>query len=91
MAVIERRILLPGLGADQAALAHEGVLTYVKDPAEAWSLVRDGAAAASLVLRPIAKSAIAAVAEAGEVMPQKSTYFFPKLLTGVAFHALGDA
>jgi uncharacterized protein (DUF1015 family) len=90
VAVIENRILLPGLGADQAALAHEGVLTYVKDPAEAWRLVRDGAAAASLVLRPIAKADIAAVAEAAEVMPQKSTYFFPKLLTGVAFHALGD-
>jgi uncharacterized protein (DUF1015 family) len=91
VAVIERRILLPGLGADQAALAHEGLLTYVKEPAEAWSLARDGAAAASLILRPIAKPAVAAVAEAGEVMPQKSTYFFPKLLTGVAFHALGDA
>jgi uncharacterized protein (DUF1015 family) len=33
---------------------------------------------------------VAAVAEADETMPQKSTYFFPKLLTGVAFHPLVD-
>ena len=32
---------------------------------------------------------MAAVCEAGELMPQKSTYFFPKLLTGLAFHSLG--
>ena len=43
-----------------------------------------------MVLRPIPKTAVAAVAEAGETMPQKSTYFFPKLLTGVAFHSLVD-
>ncbi len=34
---------------------------------------------------------VARVARAGELMPQKSTYFFPKLLTGVAFHPLVDA
>ena len=50
-----------------------------------------GAAAAALILRPIPKAAVAAVAEADETMPQKSTYFFPKLLTGVAFHSLVDA
>jgi len=33
---------------------------------------------------------VRAVADRGEVMPQKSTYFYPKLLTGLAFDALGD-
>ena len=33
---------------------------------------------------------LAAVARAGEVMPQKSTYFYPKLLTGLAFYPLED-
>jgi uncharacterized protein (DUF1015 family) len=33
---------------------------------------------------------VAAVAEEGGVMPQKSTYFFPKLLSGVAFQPLAD-
>jgi uncharacterized protein (DUF1015 family) len=89
-AALEREILVPALGADQAALAEEGVLTYTKDAGEAAALVASGAAAAALVLRPIPKAAVAAVAEAGETMPQKSTYFFPKLLTGVAFHSLVD-
>ena len=91
VAVLERSILIPRLGADQAALTAEGLLGYTKDAGEAWRAVMDGAAAAALLLRPIEKRAIAAVAEAGEVMPQKSTYFFPKLLTGVAFHPLVDA
>ena len=90
VAAIEREILVPHLGADQAALAHDEVLSYTKDASEALALVTSGAIAAALVLRGIPKSAVAAVAEAGETMPQKSTYFFPKLLTGVAFHSLVD-
>ena len=90
VAALEREILVPGLGADQAALAADGVLGYTKDAAEAARLVAAGEAAAAVVLRPIPKAAVAAVAEAGETMPQKSTYFFPKLLTGVAFHSLVD-
>ena len=92
VAVIEREILLPHLGADQAALAHDGVLTLRqgrgRGRARWWRPARPP--------RPsscgrIPKAAVAAVAEAGETMPQKSTYFFPKLLTGVAFHSLVDA
>jgi len=91
VAALEREILIPHLGADQAALAHDEILSYTKDAAEARALVESGAIAAALILRGIPKSAVAAVAEAGETMPQKSTYFFPKLLTGVAFHSLVDA
>ncbi len=91
MAAIERDILIPHLGADQAALAHDELLSYTKDASEARALVDSGRVAAALILRGIPKSAIAEVAEAGETMPQKSTYFFPKLLTGVAFHSLVDA
>ncbi len=91
VAAIERDILIPHLGADQAALAHDEVLSYTKDAAQAQRLVDSGEVAAALILRGIPKSSIAEVAEAGETMPQKSTYFFPKLLTGVAFHSLVDA
>jgi uncharacterized protein (DUF1015 family) len=84
---LEREILVPRLGADQAALTADGVLTYTQDAVEAARLVAAGDAAAAVILRPVPT---AAVAEAGETMPQKSTYFFPKLLTGVAFHSLVD-
>lgn len=90
VAMIERLLLVPDLGADQAALAHDGELTYTKDAAEAAALVDSGEVAAALVMRPIPKPAVAAVSESGETMPQKSTYFFPKLLTGAAFHSLTD-
>ncbi|HWH15822.1 MAG TPA: DUF1015 domain-containing protein, partial [Miltoncostaeaceae bacterium] len=88
VAVLEREVLVPDLGDDQAALTGRGVLSYVKDAREAAALVADGRAAAAVLLRPIPKTAVAAVSDAGETMPQKSTYFFPKLLTGVAFHDL---
>jgi uncharacterized protein (DUF1015 family) len=88
LSVIERTLLVPHLGGDQAALARDGALTYVKDAREAARMVRDGRAEAALIVRGIPKDRVAEVAEAGEVMPQKSTYFFPKLLTGVAFQPL---
>ena len=52
--------------------------------------MRSGRAAAALIVRHIPTEQVAAVAEEGGVMPQKSTYFFPKLLTGVAFQPLAD-
>lgn len=88
VAVLESQVLIPSFGRDQAALAHDGVLTYVKDDAEAVRLVRDDSAAAAFILREMPKRAVVEVADAGETMPQKSTFFFPKLPTGVAFHSL---
>jgi uncharacterized protein (DUF1015 family) len=88
VAVLEERILKPAFGEDQAALTARGVLSYVKDTAEAYELGRRGGAAAVLILRSMPTDAVREVAEAGETMPQKSTYFFPKLVTGLAFHPL---
>ncbi len=90
LAVLERDLLVPALGGDQAHLAHEGLLTYTKDSRDAWDTVRSGAAQAALIVRHIPTEQVAAVAEEGGIMPQKSTYFFPKLLTGVAFQPLAD-
>ncbi len=90
LAVLERDLLVPALGGDQAYLAHEGLLTYTKDARDAWDTVRAGKAKAALIVRPIPTDQVAAVADEGGVMPQKSTYFFPKLLTGVAFQPLAD-
>ena len=86
--VLEQGILIPAFGKDQATLSHDELLTYVKDSADAAGLVADGSAAAAILMRPTSKRQVAEVADAGETMPQKSTYFFPKLLTGVAFNPL---
>lgn len=87
-AMIEREVLVPAFGADQAHLAHDGILSYTKDAEEAFELVETGRAEAALVLRSTGTDEVAAVSEEGGTMPQKSTYFFPKLLTGIAFSPL---
>ena len=90
VAVLEREVLIPDLGDDQAALAHRDALWYTKDAVEAAREVSSGAAAAAVIIRPLPKDSVAAVSDAGQTMPQKSTYFYPKLWTGVAFHPLVD-
>jgi uncharacterized protein (DUF1015 family) len=68
-------------------LAPQGV-TYTPDRAEAVATVDAGKAEAAFLLRPTRIEDVFAVARRGEVMPQKSTYFFPKLTSGLLFHPL---
>jgi uncharacterized protein (DUF1015 family) len=53
---------------------------------EAVDAVDRGEAAAAFLLRPVTVDQVRTVAARGEVMPQKSTYFYPKLLSGLLFH-----
>lgn len=76
------------IGVDVAALAAGDRVRYVKNAAEAVALAVDGGAAASLLLDGPPVSAVTRVAAAGEVMPQKSTYFDPKAPTGLLFGPL---
>jgi hypothetical protein len=55
---------------------------------EAVGLVDSGAGEAAVLLRAPTVDQVTSVAERGEVMPQKSTYFYPKLLSGLLFHPL---
>ena len=65
-------------------------MTYTHDDADALALLDQGAAAVFL-LSPPRLHDVEAVCLSGETMPQKSTYFFPKLLTGLVFNPLdGD-
>jgi uncharacterized protein (DUF1015 family) len=52
--------------------------------------VARGEAAAAILVRPTPLEQLAEVATAGDVMPQKSTYFYPKLLTGMVFNPVFD-
>jgi uncharacterized protein (DUF1015 family) len=72
------------LGIDAAALA-AGAVSFTKSAADAIDAVDDGTdgVAAAFLLEPTPVAAIAAVALDGDVMPQKSTYFYPKALTGL--------
>jgi uncharacterized protein (DUF1015 family) len=64
-------------------------LAYTRDPAEAISAVAEGAAAAFL-MNPPTVDQMRTIALGGEKMPQKSTYYFPKILSGLVLWSLND-
>ncbi|NUT56244.1 MAG: DUF1015 domain-containing protein [Thermoleophilia bacterium] len=68
-------------------LGHEGI-SYTADAAEAERRVRDGEAAVAYLLEPTRIEDVFEHARRGEVLPQKTTYFFPKLISGLLFHPL---
>ena len=61
-------------------------VSYTAYADEAIAAVDRGDAAAAFLLQPVTTEQVAAFAQAGEVMPQKSTFFFPKLTSGLLFH-----
>ena len=78
------------LGISEADVAAGTRLDYTRDEAVARQRVASGEAAAAILVRPTPLEQLADVASAGDVMPQKSTYFYPKLLTGMVFNPLED-
>ena len=66
--------------------AEEGNVTYVRDADEAEALVKKGLGKAAFLLNSTRVEQLKAVAESGDMMPQKSTYFYPKLLTGLVMN-----
>jgi uncharacterized protein (DUF1015 family) len=68
-------------------LGHEGI-AYTPDWREAVRRVESGEAHVAYLLRPTRIEDVFAVAQRGEVLPQKTTYFFPKLISGLLFHPL---
>ena len=85
VAVLEDRL---AISADDVAGGRR--LAYTRDEAEARERVATGDATAAILVRPTRMDQLASVASAGDVMPQKSTYFYPKLLTGMVFNPLED-
>ena len=91
LAVLHAAILADRLGLDAAAVAGGEAVDYTRNPAAAIEEVSRGAAPAAVLVRPTRIDELAAVANAGDVMPQKSTYFYPKLLTGMVFNPVSDS
>jgi uncharacterized protein (DUF1015 family) len=76
------------LGISQEAMREQTNLRYVRDAAEAADQVARGEANVTFLMNPVTMEQLREVAFAGEVMPQKSTDFYPKLLSGLAIYAL---
>ena len=80
-------VVLRGIMGLETA-AEEECVAYTRDAAEAVSLVNSGEYQLAFLLRPMPSSSIIAVADAGDRMPQKSTYFFPKPPAGLVMYPL---
>ena len=64
------------------------IVRYVADAKEALDMVQHGGAAVAVLLNPTKVDQVFAVADAGDVMPPKSTYFIPKVPSGLVLRPL---
>ena len=87
-AVLQHVILEPLLGIDADALAGGQAVTYTHHLNELLEAVESGTASAGFVLPAPTLQDVIDTADAGSFMPQKSTYFVPKLPTGLVLHPL---
>jgi uncharacterized protein (DUF1015 family) len=76
-------------GLDEEAV-RQGAIDYPKDAMQTARDVRAGAGSVALYLNPLGAEDVFRVTEAGEVMPQKSTFFYPKLPTGLVIRLLEE-
>ena len=86
--VLHRLILERILGIDRENMANGVNLSYTRSKDEAIAAVRSGEIQAAFLLNPTKIREIRDVAAAGEKMPQKSTYFYPKLITGLVMNRM---
>jgi uncharacterized protein (DUF1015 family) len=86
--VLQYGILLDVFGIDDAALTAGGAVSYVQDAAEACATAAGEPARVAFLLNATPVEQVLAVADADGRMPQKSTYFYPKLPTGLVLRPL---
>jgi uncharacterized protein (DUF1015 family) len=87
--VLLHKCLLEGvLRISEPAIRDQQNIRYVRDAAEAIAQVRSGGANVAFLMNPVRMRQVRDIAFAGEVLPQKSTDFYPKLLSGLTIYAL---
>jgi len=91
VAVLHREVLEGELGLQELLLEQERYVSYAREVDAVLDRAAAGEAQAAFLVRPPAVSDVVAVARAGQVMPQKSTYFYPKPASGIVFNPLDAA
>lgn len=86
--VLHEGLMEPFLGIGLPELKAGGYVTYTRDAAEAVAAVDRGEVQLALLLNPTKVEQVLDTARAYGKMPQKSTYFYPKAITGLVFHSL---
>jgi uncharacterized protein (DUF1015 family) len=85
---LHKLILEKALGITPEAISQQTNIRYLRDAAEAIDQVEQNEANVAFLVNPVTLDELREVAFAGEVMPQKSTDFYPKLLSGLTIYAL---
>jgi uncharacterized protein (DUF1015 family) len=86
--ILQDLVLQRGLDISLSDMAAGTHVAFYKDPAEAFERVADGTFQVGFFMNPTGLDQIREVALGGERMPQKATFFYPKLPTGLVFHDL---
>ncbi len=87
-AVLEALLIKGPIGLTDDDIDHKHGLDYSRTDEEALQMVRSGAADAAFFMRPSPVSQVRDIAAAGVNMPPKSTFFYPKIPTGLVFNQL---
>jgi uncharacterized protein (DUF1015 family) len=85
VSILHRLLLERHLGIDESKLAEQSHIDYVREREACIRMVDEGRYQAAFFLNPTTAEQMQKIASRGERMPQKSTDFFPKLLTGLVF------
>lgn len=88
--VLTRLVLMQLLGLTHEQLDDESVMRYSSRVDAALAAVRSGECDAAFILNATRIDQVRQIAEAGEIMPRKSTYFYPKVVTGQVVNPLTD-
>ena len=89
--MLHEGILEPALGITRQAVTAEAHLTYEREARAALDAIDSGRGQICFLLRPCAVEQVMKIATAGEVLPQKSTDFYPKLLSGITMYGVGSS
>ena len=84
--VLTHVVLEKILGMDDTVRDHTHSIEYVSDMAQVIEQVRSQKARTAFLVNPTRMEQVKAVAKAGEIMPRKATYFYPKVLTGLVIY-----
>jgi uncharacterized protein (DUF1015 family) len=88
VSILHEALLKPILGITDEMLDAGTHVEYTASHEEAVALGRSGRYQATFLIAPTTADELQAVVRGGEVLPQKSTHFYPKLLDGLVFHRL---
>jgi uncharacterized protein (DUF1015 family) len=88
VSILHEGLLRPLLDITDETLDAKTHVDYTADREEAVRLARSGTCQAAFLIAPTTPAELQAVVRGGELMPQKSTHFYPKLLDGLVFHRL---